>query len=738
MYHAAFQPLPASGVTRDTLAAANVVRLVRDFAATIPRTGYVVPTAEQTEGMVRCATLLMRGTPPGEVSAQAAPLGYEAFGFYDHVMDRMLSVLRPVLPVASGTAPFWGLYVFSPAAGSRVVVQAPHPLFDLHSDLTAAQAFQGGDAVALFVAGAHRHAGGTAPPLADPARYAPSVFNEIHRVALAELKPAAVVQFHGYDGEPSAVNVIVSAGLHESEVAGSPAQVALVEAVKAELRGETLHRRLDQPGAASATTLVPNGARVEGLMGEENEQRKTMRALGSAVPFLHLEVHDTVRCARPSDAWNVRATWRLALSVMDAVHKALGQGRPAEKPFPMLGFDRNEYPGRTAFDAAVSELDGAMATWIHHSPFGFVGYHLDAPGFLAKGIDRAQRWTGRRRRLQMLGWNVKPLFFGNLYPFEGASDLTAAQGGEGAAHAAAAEKEALAEGFAAGTVVYLDVENTFDPDAAKQPNLRRYVSEWLETFAVNETGYRPGVYCSYLSAPAISAIAPNGTVFWVHNVSCPGPGRSPGCRVGPPPPLADSGFKDATVWQYAKAPIDYPPDFAECGRGTELGSGYIKAAPAGSDPTVMETLDVETCWTPPYGSLVQWTAEVDLDVAAADPVVKPLRIPFFLVPIWFEATTPTGRVIFRFRIGIGGTIIVRPPRGGGDPGGPIQFGAGERLRMVGEGVVSLAVAAIAAWSTRRPVALAAPQLRALAGAKFSAALTGRIGAAGRDAAARPR
>ncbi|HWC11464.1 MAG TPA: hypothetical protein VG455_09600 [Acidimicrobiales bacterium] len=137
----------------------------------------------------------MARTGPAEVTVRAEPLGYEAVAYYDRVMDRTLSVLR-AQPGAQVSPPaHWGVYVFSSQPEIDVVIHAPHPIYYTYSDLMAAQAFQGSRARALFVAGAHRHASGNSPPIADVARYVPSVFNDIHCSTLTALDPRAVIQF---------------------------------------------------------------------------------------------------------------------------------------------------------------------------------------------------------------------------------------------------------------------------------------------------------------------------------------------------------------------------------------------------------------------------------------------------------------------------------------------------------------------------------------------------------------
>jgi hypothetical protein len=308
---------PARAVRSD----ADVVQLVREFVAGIPRRDtyvYTTPDAATRRALTACANLLMAGAPVAEVTARAEPQGYEAVAFYDEVMDRTLSVLRPKPGAVVRPAPHWGLYVFSPQAELDVVIHAPHPVFDTHSDLMAAQAFRGSRARALFVAGAHRYARGDDPAIADVARYVPSVFNDIHRASLKALGPRAVVQFHGYarteasqhtpPDTPAAVNVVVSAGLTRTELGADPPPpaVALVEAIKDDLR-------------RASAAFLPNQQWVVGLMAHDNEQRKVMRARTPGVSFVHVETDDSLRIAGPSGTWDADTTRRLGLTVLAAV-----------------------------------------------------------------------------------------------------------------------------------------------------------------------------------------------------------------------------------------------------------------------------------------------------------------------------------------------------------------------------------------------------------------------------------
>ncbi len=313
----------------------SIVHLVQAFVAGIPGRDsglYVEPNDDIRRTMNACATSLMTGAPVSDVTARAEPLGYEAVSFHDKVMDRVLSVLRPRPGVVGSPPAHWGLFAFSTEASLDVVIQAPHPVHDTYSGLMAAQAFQRGDARALFVAGAHPYSSGTTPPIADVARYAPTVFNDVHRSALTTLEPRAVIQFHGYGmtessdhtepDTPGTVNVIISAGLTKAEHGAQPRMVELIEAIKDDVRGT---RGQGKP-AETSVRFLPNRKWVTGLMGETNEQRKVIRRLTPDVPFVHVEADDSIRLIGPSGTWDSRRTGRLGMAIVAALVRHIGSG----------------------------------------------------------------------------------------------------------------------------------------------------------------------------------------------------------------------------------------------------------------------------------------------------------------------------------------------------------------------------------------------------------------------------
>lgn len=227
----------------------------------------------------------------------------------------------------------------------------------------------------------------------------------------------------------------------------------------------------------------------------------------------------------------------------------VGPAAPGPEPGPepetargVPGFDTRDYPG-----------DAAMRTWRDESPYRWVGYYLPAPCYTGTS------WQGKRATLRNMGWGIAVLFVGEQdWPAAAqARDTALAQPDPAGprctrtnltterarADAADAERTAAAEGFPAGTVIYLDVERVEEVS----DSLRTYVRTWVETVAAGR--FQPGLYAHAQNADALHAVAAEavgGTAqagsavpLWVAKTG----GFS--LRRGP----TESGFPAARVWQ---------------------------------------------------------------------------------------------------------------------------------------------------------------------------------------------
>ena len=213
------------------------------------------------------------------------------------------------------------------------------------------------------------------------------------------------------------------------------------------------------------------------------------------------------------------------------------QTAKAPSPRIYLGFDRNDYPGDDALPAL-------------RKTFSFTSYWLGPPPG-----EKRSTWQGKRALLQSQGLGFVVLFNGReSRTLHNSADARQ----KGALDAQTAMKLAVEEGFAKGTVIFLDIE-----EGGRLPApYHEYLQVWSNTLA--KARYRAGVYCSAIpvdeghgvritTAQDIQAhISSPGLVYWVYNDACP---PAPGCvfPANPPPP-AQSGFSSAVIWQYAQSP----------------------------------------------------------------------------------------------------------------------------------------------------------------------------------------
>jgi Domain of unknown function (DUF1906) len=202
-----------------------------------------------------------------------------------------------------------------------------------------------------------------------------------------------------------------------------------------------------------------------------------------------------------------------------------------------LGFDRNVCPS----DASLSIL---------RKIFAFSGYLLSPPPG-----EKTNTWFRKRELLRSQGFGFLVLYRGR-----DSSELKneAIAKRFGMEDATAAASAANAEGFPAGTIIFLDIE-----EGGRLPaTYHAYLRAWLDELASER--YRAGVYCSGIpvneepgvtitTADDIRNNAPSRDItFWVYNDACP---PSPGCAFPQDPPAPSAGgIPHAAVWQFAQSP----------------------------------------------------------------------------------------------------------------------------------------------------------------------------------------
>lgn len=163
-----------------------------------------------------------------------------------------------------------------------------------------------------------------------------------------------------------------------------------------------------------------------------------------------------------------------------------------------LGFDTSDYPG-----------DRTMRTWKESgAPYEWVGYYLPAP------CHRDEGWSGKRQTLADMGWGMAVIYVGQQTwdrtpkPNSKAADRAVragkrcdanfVSGPRGVTEGADAIARTTAEGFAKGTIVYLDIERM-----ERMPQtMRDYYRAWTRQLLADGR-YVPGVYVHAHNAGAV-------------------------------------------------------------------------------------------------------------------------------------------------------------------------------------------------------------------------------------------
>ncbi|WP_432845801.1 hypothetical protein ACQPXB_34265 [Amycolatopsis sp. CA-161197] len=258
------RPAPEPGL--DTLVTEFTSALSADQTYRPPKAG------ERRTAAAGLAALLDRRGP-----ADFQKLGFSVRDGVDPATGRPYTIATN----EPGTERAWGMYVIDRSAPPSLVVEVPHPGFDLRTELFGVDLFRQVPGAVLLVAGAHRKADDSH---ADVAHEENSVF----RVVAAALAARGLtqVQLHGFhDQNLPSTDVVLSSG---ATVAGGAAR-----------------RAADRLAADGFAVCRAWADRCTGLEGGTNVQGKA--AAKDDTGFLHVEMSRTVRESPQRRAQVVRA-----------------------------------------------------------------------------------------------------------------------------------------------------------------------------------------------------------------------------------------------------------------------------------------------------------------------------------------------------------------------------------------------------------------------------------------------
>jgi hypothetical protein len=190
-------------------------------------------------------------------------------------------------------------------------------------------------------------------------------------------------------------------------------------------------------------------------------------------------------------------------------------------------------PGFAGFDSSVFPGTDEMSWLKTNTNLSWCGYYLGPAPSHSSTV-----WMGQRPALQAAGWGIAPVYVGQQINGPGRHSVS---GPQGTVDGQDAVQLLTGDGFAAGTCVYLDLED--GPPFV--PPRTDYVTAWVE--AVQTGDFQPGVYCSHTFAADVHAACPQARV-WAFKVDTTQEHPFPGTNFPDLHP-AGSGYPGAFIWQ---------------------------------------------------------------------------------------------------------------------------------------------------------------------------------------------
>ncbi len=202
-----------------------------------------------------------------ETSFEASRLGYELVKLTNKKTGTIYYVLREGADQNKG----WGLYIFrSGNNSSDMVIETPHPLYDLNTDRIGILAFEKSRARAFLLAGTHRNANRDGS--ADAAHSPRSMFQAVHESVAAS--STTVIQIHGF-------TLVKEPGYPQIVLSSIGADTSSVSELSSILESKNF------------TTGIANGEKLKELEATNNIQGKYASASGAT--FIHMELESSIR-----------------------------------------------------------------------------------------------------------------------------------------------------------------------------------------------------------------------------------------------------------------------------------------------------------------------------------------------------------------------------------------------------------------------------------------------------------
>ena len=298
---AALVATPASAGEGLTAESGDLALRIRDSAAKMPGAGsegFVKPSTEELSRLRQLVLKAASGDVAGAVTlieASGLPLRLVRYADTGSGSHEVLLVEERT-PVTKG----WGTLVLDPAPLRELVVEVPHPWYDIGTESEGVELFRRLRARALLVAGVHRCASSETTPcdgssdvcgstryrVSDPAHFTAGPFQAAHEALSALWPPSVSLSVHGHS-DSACEDVFLSSG-----VAGDPGP--LVPALRERLLGFG-GISVGAAGIPGSSCSLVASSNVQGRFSNASRAPCTVAATAASGRFVHAEQSRAVR-----------------------------------------------------------------------------------------------------------------------------------------------------------------------------------------------------------------------------------------------------------------------------------------------------------------------------------------------------------------------------------------------------------------------------------------------------------
>lgn len=250
-------------------ASGDPATLIAAFVADLrPDDPYRDPTEEDRQLAANAVGRLVNDVVHGASLPEMTSLGFSSIASTDPVTGRAFALFRS----ETDTDRSWGAVLVDRSAPTRLVIEVPHPNFDLRTELLGVEMFRKIPGSIVLVAGAHRRA---SDGNADVAHNESSLFHAM-AVELAR-RGLPQIQLHGFADK----------NLRDADVVVSTGSATRLRAAR------SIADQLAEAGLIVCRAWLRRCGQLEGT---SNVQGRAAEKLGAT--FVHLEISWSVRRGR--------------------------------------------------------------------------------------------------------------------------------------------------------------------------------------------------------------------------------------------------------------------------------------------------------------------------------------------------------------------------------------------------------------------------------------------------------